>query len=136
MLSPTSTSAMSIERISNAVPESRAALQHDLGDAVGVLEHRHVVLRRADGGDDALADTGDDGLLGRAADEAVEVGVRTVTRAFTLSWMPSPAMPSMVFRAICPEGTSMTFGSDRGADRLLHVASGEIDGAGAGRSRA
>jgi hypothetical protein len=74
MLSPTSMSAMSIERISKAVPASRPAGQHRLGDAVGVLEHLLVALGRADGGDDALADAGDDGLLGGAADEALEVG--------------------------------------------------------------
>ena len=36
--------------------------------------------------------------------------VRTVTLAFTLSWIPSPAIASMVLRVIVPEGTSITFG--------------------------
>lgn len=65
------------------------ALGHDgLGDVVGVLEHRLVRLGRADGGDDALADAGDDGLFGRTTDERWML-VRTVTRALALSWMPS-----------------------------------------------
>ena len=41
---------------------------------VGLLEHLHVGLGRADGVDDALADPGDDRLVGGAADQAVEVG--------------------------------------------------------------
>jgi hypothetical protein len=55
--------------------EGRAGVEpaghHGLGDVVGVLEHMLVRLGRADGGDDALAHAGDDGLLGRAADEAL-----------------------------------------------------------------
>ena len=70
MFSPTSMSAMSIERISNAVLASRPLCEHGLGDVVGVLQHVLVVGGRADGGDDALADAGDDRLLGGAADEA------------------------------------------------------------------
>src|SRR6185369_5271300 len=51
------------------------AFGHDgLGDVVGVLQHGLVGLGRADGGDDALADAGDDGLFGGAADKAGEVG--------------------------------------------------------------
>ncbi len=51
-----------------------AAVEHLLADLVGVLEHVLVAGRGADGADDALADAGDDGVLGGAADEAVEVG--------------------------------------------------------------
>ena len=36
--------------------------------------------------------------------------VRTVTRAFTLSWMPSLATASIVCRPSAGLGTSMTFG--------------------------
>ena len=36
--------------------------------------------------------------------------VRTVTRAFTFSWMPSCATPSMLLRPMAALGTSITFG--------------------------
>ena len=63
MFSPTSMSAMSIETISNAVLRIELPVEHRLGDAVGVLQHVHVVVGRADGADDAFADAGDDRLL-------------------------------------------------------------------------
>ena len=74
MFSPTVISAMSIERISNAVLASRPLLQHRLGDRVGVFQHVLVVLGRADGVDDAFADAGDDRFFGGPADQALDVG--------------------------------------------------------------
>ena len=63
-----------MERISKAVPASRPRASTVLEMLSGILQHVLVALGRADGGDDALADAGDDGVLLRAADEAVEVG--------------------------------------------------------------
>jgi hypothetical protein len=46
-----------------------ALFENLLGDSVRVFQHLFVRVGRADGGDDAFADAGDDGFLGRAADE-------------------------------------------------------------------
>ena len=73
MFFPTSTSAMSMERISNAVPGVEPLGEHRLRDVVRVLEHRLVRGGRPDRGHDALADTGQDRLLPRPADEPVDV---------------------------------------------------------------
>ncbi len=55
-------------------PGVEALLEHSLGDRVGLLEDLLVGVGRADGIDDALADARDDRLVGRTADQAVEVG--------------------------------------------------------------
>ena len=130
MLSPTSTSAMSIGEDLERGAGVEAALQHDLGDAVGVLEHRHVVLRRADGGDDALADPGDDGLFGGAADEAIEIGAHRDPRLhLELDAVAGDAVDGIPRHL--PRGYVDDLRVDRGADRLLHVAPGQVDRAGA-----
>ena len=49
-------------------------VQNGLGNAVGVFQHVLVAVGRTDGGDDAFADARDDGFLGGAADEAIEIG--------------------------------------------------------------
>ena len=74
MFSPTSISAMSIETISNAVCASSEFFSTACEIRLRVGQHVGVVLGRADGLDDALADAGDDRLLGGPADEAVELG--------------------------------------------------------------
>ncbi len=73
MLSPTSMSAMSIERISNAVPASSPFSRTRLEIRVGILQDEVVRLGRADRRDDPLAHPGDDGFLGGTADEPVDV---------------------------------------------------------------
>ena len=54
--------------------------QHVLGDAVGIFEHLFIGIRRADGAHDPLAHAGDDGFLGRAAHEPVEMGANRDAR--------------------------------------------------------
>ena len=109
MLSPTSTSAMSIERISNAVPESRPRSSTTFemrsgfsSTSMWFVDEPMVVTMPSPTRATIVSSVAPPTRRSRL--------VRTVTRAFTLSWMPSPAMPSMVFLAICPDGTSMTFG--------------------------
>ena len=51
-----------------------AFAENELGDGVGIFEHVFVAIGGADAGDDAFADTGDDGFFGGTADEALEVG--------------------------------------------------------------
>ncbi len=80
---------MSIERISKAVLASSPLASTALADRVGILEHVLVILGRADGVDDAFADAGDDRFLRLLRRPGSLMFVRTVTRAFTLSWMPS-----------------------------------------------
>ena len=112
-----------MERISKAVPASRAFAEHGLGDAVGVFEHVLVGIGGADGADDAFADAGDDGFLGGAADEAVEVGADGDAR-LDLEPMPSLATPSMVARPMAGLGQSMTFGLTLVVHGLEHGLAG------------
>ena len=63
---------MSIETISNAVLR-RAGGPAPGGDPVGIFQHLHVVVGRADGADDAFADAGDDRFFGRPADQLLQV---------------------------------------------------------------
>ena len=49
-------------------------VQHGLRDRARIGEHFLVIVRGADRLDDALADAGDDGFLGGAADEPFELG--------------------------------------------------------------
>ena len=54
--------------------------QDGFGNAIGILQHDFIGISRADGTDDAFADTGDDGLLGRAANKPVEMRAHRDTR--------------------------------------------------------
>ena len=49
-------------------------MQHELGNSVRIFEHVLIGIGRADRGHDPLAHARDDRLLGRAADESIEVG--------------------------------------------------------------
>src|SRR5690606_33534544 len=111
-----------------------AALEHDLGNGVGRLEHDLVGLGRADGGDDALADAGDDGLLLGAADEAVEVGAHGHASLYLhLDAVLGHAVDGVA--AGGGVGAVDDLGIDGGAhgldDALAGALGGEVDGAGA-----
>ncbi len=84
-------------------------VEHGLRDHVGVGQHVGMVLGRADGLDDALADAGDDRLLGGPADQAVELGPHRDAGP-GLSWMPLRHTPSSVARPLVGSGQSMTLG--------------------------
>ena len=45
-----------------------------LADQIGILQHLLMGFRGTDGGNDTLADAGDDRFLTRAADQTVNVG--------------------------------------------------------------
>ena len=62
MFLPTSISAMSIDRISKAVPASNPPFEHQFGDGVRVFQNLLVVFGRTDGRYDAFAYTGQDGV--------------------------------------------------------------------------
>ena len=132
--SPTSTSAMSIERISKAVLRVERLVEHGLGDAVGVFEHVLVAVGGADGGDDAFADAGDDGFLGGAADEAVEVGAHGDAG---LDLDGDAVLGDGVDGGLAGGGVGAV--DDLGVDEVLHgvehglagALGGEVDGAGA-----
>ena len=96
--------------------------QHGTADQVGVLQNLLVRLSGTDGGDDTFADTGDDGFLTGAADEALNV------RA------DGHAGLGTQFNAVLCD-----CGDDGGLDDLggnthlhgfEHVAAGKVDGAG------
>jgi hypothetical protein len=80
-----------------------------LADLVGVFEHVLVAGGGADGGDDALADAGDDGILGGAADEAGEVGADG-DAGLDSRRMPSRATASSMGVPLVGSGQSMTLG--------------------------
>lgn len=83
-------------------PRLQALAQNGFGDRVGVLEHDLVAVGRTDGGDDTLAYARNDGLLARAADQAVYVGA---DRDFGLG-----AKLYAVLAMAAMTGVSMTFG--------------------------
>src|SRR6185369_9044697 len=100
-----------------------------LGDLVGILQHGLVVVRGADGGDDALADAGDDGLLRGAADELAEIGAH------------GDAGLDLELDAVLGDGVDGGAGAalvgavddlrvHRGLHGVENVASGEINGGG------
>ena len=100
----------------------QALVQHGPADQVGVLQHVLVALGGADGGDDALADAGDDGLLAGAAHQAVDVGPHGHPRL-------GPQLD-----AVLGDGSN-----DRGLDHLgidghlhglQHIAAGQVNGLG------
>ena len=129
MFSATSISATSIDTISNAVCESSELLQHRLRDQVGVGQHVGVVLGAADGLDDALADAGDDGLLGGPADQAVELGPHRHPRpGLELDAVLADAVERLL--ALGRVGAVDDLGIDADLDGLEHVAAGQVDGGG------
>ena len=119
MFLPTSTSAMSIETISNAVPASRPFGEHRLRDAVGILEHFLVIDGGADRRHDALADARDDRRLARAADVAVEVAAHRDARL--------DVQLNAVLRDALEDRRLDDLRIDRRLQRFEHVAPGEID---------
>ena len=111
-----------------------AACEHDLGDGVGAFEDDFVGIRGADGGDDTLADAGDDGFLFRSANKAVEVGADGDAGAdFHLDTVFGNAVDGAASGA--GGGAVDDFRVNRGADGLYHgfigALGGEVDGAGA-----
>ena len=102
-------SAMSIERISNAVPESRPRSSTTFEIWSGFSSTR--MWFSADPMVVTMPSPTRATIVSSVAPPTSRSRfVRTVTRAFTLSWIPSPAIASMVLRAIVPDGTSITFG--------------------------
>ena len=100
----------------------------------GRFEHDLVGLRGADGGDDALADAGDDGFLLRAADEAVEIGADGDAGAdLHLDAVLGDAVDGAAAGGRVRAVDDLRI--DRGADGFDHAFAGalggEVDGAGA-----
>ena len=127
--SPTSTSAISIERISNAVPASRPLCQHRLGDPVRVLQHALVGDRAADGRDDALADAGDDRLLRGAADQPLDVRPdRHAGLGPELNAVLGHGVDGLL--ALFRIGAVDHLRIDAGLNRVEDIASGQVDGRG------
>ena len=94
-------------------------VEDGLGDLIGVFEHVFVALRRTDGRDDALADTRDDRVLTRAADEARDVRPDGHARF--------DAQFDAVFRDRRNGRRLDDLGVDRHLDRVEHVAAGKVD---------
>ena len=104
-------------------------LQHGLRDQVGIGQHVGVVLGAADGLDDALADAGDDRLLGGAADQAVELGPhRDAGPGLELNAVLAHAVERGP--ALGRIGAVDDLGIDAGLDGLEDVAAGQVDGGG------
>ena len=104
-------------------------LQHGLRNQVRVGQHVGVMLGRADGLDDALADAGDDGLLRGPADQAIELGPH------------GDAGPGLELNAVLADavegrpalgrvGAVDDLGIDAALDGLVDVAAGQVDGGG------
>ena len=110
MLSPMSTSAISIERISKGRSAIESFVQDEFGNSSRIFEHVLVGVGRTDGGHDPLPDSARyDRFLG-SSDEAIEVRTYRDAR-FSFAPMPSFATPSNR----CRLGASETFRIDAGA---------------------
>ena len=109
MLSPTSMSAMSIERISNAVPASspfsstRLEIESGFSSTCLCVSAEPIALTMPSPTRAMIVSS-------VAPPTSRSMLVRTVTRAFTLSWMPFLATPSIVCRPWVGSGQSMTLG--------------------------
>ena len=129
MLSPTSISATSIDTISNAVCESSEFLSTACEIRFGLASTSLWCSARADGLDDALADAGDDGFLGGAADEAVELGPhRDAGPGLELNAVLADAVERRP--ALGRVGAVDDLGVDAGLDGVEDVAAGQVDGGG------
>ena len=96
--------------------------EDEFGDAVGVLEHLLVAGGAADGGDDAFAHAGEDGLLAGAADELLDVGAHGDTGF-------GDELDAVLGHG-GHGGRVDDLGVDGGLHGLQHVAAGEVDGRG------
>ena len=130
MLSPTSMSAMSIERISYAVPASRPFSSTRLEIESGFsrtwlwVSAEPIALTMPSPTRAMIVSS-------VAPPTRRSMFVRTVTLAFTLSWMPFLATPSIVCRPWRRVGAGDDLGVDARLHGLEHVAAGEVDRRGA-----
>ena len=100
--------------------------QHGLGDLVGVLEDTLVTFGGTDGRDDALADSGDDGLFGRTTDELRDV--RSNRHASAGSKLDAVTGHGIDGRSAAVLARAIDhLGVDRGPHRFEYVSAGEID---------
>ena len=97
------------------------------GDGVGVFEDFFIAGGGADGGDDALADAGDDGFFGGAADELLDVGADGDFGA-DLENDAVFGLPVDGLAAGLGVGDVDDFGIDGGLDGIEDVSAGEVDG--------
>src|SRR5262249_12507386 len=103
--------------------------QHGLRDQVRVGQDVGVVLGVADGLDDALADAGDDRLLGGPADQAVELRPHGDAGA----GLELDAVAADVARGAAAFGRGGAFDALRvevAVDGLVDVGAGQVDGRG------
>ena len=101
-------------------------LQHALGDRVGLLEHLLVRVGRADRVDDALADAGDDRLVGGPADQPVDVGPDGhLGLHLELDAVLGDAVDRLP--ALGRVGAVDDLGIDARLHGLEHVAAGQVD---------
>ena len=105
----------------------QALFQHGLGNGVGVLQHGLVSDGGTDGGDDALADAGDDGFLAGAAHQALDVGAH--------GHAGLGAQLDTVLGHSGHGGRFNHLGQHAHLHGLEHVAAGQVDGAGGGEAQ-
>ena len=96
--------------------------QHGLADQVGVLQHGLVGFGGADGGDDTLANAGDDGFLAGAAHQAGDIRAHS-----------DPGLGPQLDAVLCHGGDGRRLddlGGNAHLHGLQHVASGQVNSAG------
>jgi hypothetical protein len=118
---------MSIDTMSKAVPASSPELRTSLEMRRGAREHVLVRLGLTDCRHDAFADARDHGFLRRSTDEPLEVGAH---RDSGLDPQLDAVARDRIDRrpAAGRVGAVDDFRVNARADRVEHVASGEIDG--------
>ena len=126
MLSPTSMSAMSIERISNAVPASRpfaSTVREMLSgfSSTSLWSSAEPIVVTMPSPTRAMI------VSSVAPPTSRGMFVRTVTRAFTWSWMPFLATAAMTGLPNDRVRDVDDLGVDGRLDGLEHVAAGEVD---------
>ena len=116
-----------METISKAVCESNRRESTILEMRSGILQHHVVRHGRADGADNALADAGDNRLLGGPADQLLQVGPHGHAG---LDLQLHAVLRHAVERipAQVPRGTVDDLGIDAGLHGFQHVAAGQVDG--------
>ena len=120
---------MSIETISNAVCASSELCSTACEIMFGLASTSLWSLGRADGLDDALADAGDDRLLGRPADQPLELGPhRHAGLGPELNAVAADGVEGLP--ALGRVGAVDDLRIDAGLDGVEDVAAGQVDGGG------
>ena len=101
-------------------------LQNRLGNTVGIFQHTLMIDRAADGRDNSLTDTRDDGLFGGSADESGDIGAyRYAGLDLELNAVLSNRIDGIA--SLSWIGTVDHLGVDAGLHGLNNIATGKVN---------